>query len=176
MVGYLTVERGKVLMPTSELVSVPAQAGAPDTLQALADLPHLVCTDENVAFRCSYDVVWCTQYRATVITDEIAIRLHEILADVIAEKSAHLSEIQIAPTYVRLRVEISPRFGVHRLVKAMKSRSAGALRAEFPSLRSRLPSLWTNSDLVTTVGVGTPSSTIRQYVDWQRTRRRSHER
>lgn len=69
-----------------------------------------------------------------------------------------------------MTIEISPKFGIHRLVKAMKARSATALRAEFPSLRSRLPSLWTNSYLVTTLGIGAPSSMIEQYVDEQKTR------
>jgi putative transposase len=114
--------------------------------------------------------VWCTQYRAPVITDEIERRLSEIITEVAEEKGARLLTLDISPVHVHGVVEVSPRFGIHRLVKAMKSRSAGVLRTEFPSLRSRLPSLWTNSYLVTTVGAGAPGSMIQHYVDNQKTR------
>ena len=54
--------------------------------------------------------------------------------------------------HVHLVVEVDPQFGVHRLVKAIKGRSSRVLREEFSWLRSRLPSLWTNSYFVATVG------------------------
>jgi putative transposase len=41
------------------------------------------------------------------------------------------------------------------------------LRSEFPRLRSRLPSLWTNSYFVATVG-GAPLSIIKQYIENQK--------
>lgn len=40
-------------------------------------------------------------------------------------------------------------------------------RQEFPWLKSRLPSLWTNSYFVSTVG-GAPLSTIKQYIEKQK--------
>lgn len=133
-------------------------------------LPHFARVDDKIVFRCSYHIVWCAQYRAPVLTDQVAVRLREIIAAVVIEKGAQLTGIEIAATHVHLRVEITPRFGIHRLVKAMKSRSASTLREEFPALRRRLPSLWTNSYLVTTVGPGTSASTILQYVKGQKTR------
>ena len=41
------------------------------------------------------------------------------------------------------------------------------LRAEFPWLKSRLPSLWTNSYFVSTVG-GAPLAVIKQYIENQK--------
>ena len=66
--------------------------------------------------------------------------------------------------HVHLLVEVDPQFGVHKLVKAIKGRSSRVLREEFPWLKSRLPSLWTNSSLVATVG-GAPLSVITRYVE-----------
>jgi putative transposase len=96
-------------------------------------------------------------------------RLKEIIAEVIAEKEAWLVELEIMPDHVHLLVEVDPQFGIHKLVKAIKGRSSRALRQEFPWLRSRLPSLWTNSYLVATVG-GTPLSVIKRYVENQKSR------
>jgi putative transposase len=73
------------------------------------------------------------------------------------------------PDHVHLLVEVDPQFGVHRLVKAIKGRSSRLLRQEFPWLTSRLPSLWTNSYFVATVG-GAPRSVIKRYVETQKDR------
>jgi putative transposase len=60
-------------------------------------------------------------------------------------------EVEVMPDHVHLLVEADPQFGIHRLVNAIKGRSSRVLRQEFPSLRSKLPTLWTNSSLVATV-------------------------
>jgi len=73
------------------------------------------------------------------------------------------------PDHVHLLVEVDPQFGVHKLVKAIKGRLSRLLRQEFPYLRSRLPTLWTNSYFVATVG-GAPLSVIKGYVENQKGR------
>ena len=62
------------------------------------------------------------------------------------------------PDHVHLLVSCDPQFGIHRLVKQIKGRSSRVLRAEFPALKSRLPTLWTNSYFVATVGGATTLS------------------
>jgi putative transposase len=96
-------------------------------------------------------------------------RLKEIIAEVIAEKGAWLVELETMPDQVHLLVEVDPQLGIHRLVKAIKGRSSRLLRQEFPWLRSRLPSLWTNSYFVATVD-GAPLSVITRYVENQKSR------
>jgi putative transposase len=71
--------------------------------------------------------------------------------------------------HVRLLVEVDPQYGVHRLVKAIKGRSSRVLRQEFPWLTSRLPTLWTNSYFVATVG-GASLAVVKRYVEQQKTR------
>lgn len=69
--------------------------------------------------------------------------------------------------HVHLLVSIDPQYGVHRLIRRIKGRSSRVLREEFPSLRSRLPSLWTHSYFVATVG-GAPLEVIKRYVENQK--------
>jgi len=68
---------------------------------------------------------------------------------------------------VHLLVGCDPQFGIHRLVKLLKGFSSHALRAEFPVLKRRLPSLWTNSYFVATVG-GVTLETLKRYVEHQK--------
>jgi putative transposase len=71
------------------------------------------------------------------------------------------------PDHVHLLVEIDPQYGIHRLVKQLKGRSSRLLRKEFVELTTRLPTLWSNSYFVSTVG-GAPLAVIKQYVENQK--------
>ena len=95
--------------------------------------------------------------------------MKELIREVVADKGAWLVEMEIMPDHVHLLVEVDPQFGVHRLVKAIKGRSSRVLREEFAHLKSRLPTLWTNSYFVATAG-GAPPATIKRYVENQKNR------
>jgi len=62
---------------------------------------------------------------------------------------------------------VDPQLGIHRLVKHLKGVSSHSLRQEFRTLKSRLPTLWTNSYFVSTVG-GAPLAVIQPYVEKQK--------
>ena len=55
----------------------------------------------------------------------------------------------------------------NRAVRHIKGSTSHTLRSEFPQLKSRLPTLWTNSYFVSTVG-GAPLSAIKQYIENQK--------
>ena len=77
--------------------------------------------------------------------------------------------MEVMPDHVHLLVGCAPQFGIHRLVKLLKGHSSHALRAEFPTLKRRLPSLWTNSSFVSTVG-GVTRETLKRSVESQKGR------
>ncbi len=93
--------------------------------------------------------------------------LKHIAAQVCMEKSATLVEIECDQDHVHILVEVDPQYGIHRLVKAIKGRSSRLLRVNFRELRSRLPTLWTNSYFVSTVG-GAPLEQIKKYIKNQK--------
>lgn len=126
-----------------------------------------VRSNNNVVYRCAYHVVWCPKYRRPVIEGAVDVRLKQLIAEVCAERECNLIELETMPDHVHLLVECDPQYGIHRLVKQIKGRSSRVLRQEFDSLRSRLPTLWTNSYFVATVG-GAPLATIKEYVANQR--------
>lgn len=126
-----------------------------------------VRSNGNVVYRCAYHVVWCPKYRRPVIEGAVDERLKQIIREVCAERECNLIELETMPDRVHLLVECDPQYGIHRLVKQIKGRSSRVLRQEFDSLRSRLPTLWTNSYFVATVG-GAPLGIIKQYVANQR--------
>jgi putative transposase len=112
-------------------------------------------------------VVWCPKYRRKVIAGPVDDRLKQIIQEVCAERDAPIVELETMPDLVHLLVVCDPQFGIHRLVKQIKGRSSRLLRQEFPSLRRRLPTLWTNSYFVATVG-GATLEAVKRYVENQR--------
>lgn len=124
-------------------------------------------SNNNVVYRCTYHVVWCPKYRRDVIKGDVDTRLKEIIREVCAERDAPIVELETMPDHVHLLVTCDPQYGIHRLVKQIKGRSSRLLRAEFPHLKSRMPTLWTNSYFVATVG-GATLEIVKRYVENQR--------
>lgn len=134
-------------------------------------MQYNVCMDyksnNNVFYSCKYHVVWCPKYRRKVLTGTVELRLKELIYEAAAEINVDIIEMEIMPDHVYLLMEVDPQFGIHRAVNAIKGKTSRVLRSEFASLRSRLPSLWTNSYFVSTVG-GAPLSAIKQYIENQK--------
>ena len=121
----------------------------------------------NIIYSCKYHVVWCPKYRRKGLVGGVDERLKTILREVAEERQAEIIELEIMPDHVHLLVSVDPQYGIHRLVRQTKGRSSRLLRQEFSSLRSRLPTLWTNSYFVATVG-GAPLAVIKQYIENQK--------
>ena len=124
-------------------------------------------SNSNIVYSCKYHVVWCPKYRRSVLNDEIACELESIIKTVCVESKSDLLEVQIMPDHVHLLVEVDPQFGIHCLIKRIKGRSANVLRKKYKSLRSRIPTLWTNSYFVSTVG-GAPLEIVKRYIEEQK--------
>ncbi len=71
------------------------------------------------------------------------------------------------PDHVHLLCEVDPQFGLHKFVKRVKGLSSRLLRQEFAHLKSRFPTLWTQSYFVSTVG-GAPIAILKQYIKNQK--------
>ena len=124
-------------------------------------------SNRNVVYSCKYHLVWCPKYRRRVLVNGVDARLKEIITQTVDELQGDLIELEVMPDHVHLLVEVDPQFGIHRLVKQLKGRSSRLLREEFPTLKSRMPTLWTNSYFVSTVG-GAPLEIIKQYIENQK--------
>lgn len=124
-------------------------------------------SNHNVYYSCKYHVVWCPKYRRKVLEEAIAARLETIIQQACTEQGSEVISLEIMPDHVHLLVECDPQFGIHRLVRLIKGRSSHLLRQEFPVLKRRLPTLWTNSYFVSTVG-GAPLTGIKQYIESQK--------
>jgi putative transposase len=111
--------------------------------------------------------VWCPKYRRSVLIDGADTALKQIIGRICRERMAELIELEVMPDHVHLLVDVDPQYGIHRLIKEIKGVSSRELRSNFPFIKRRIPTLWTNSYLVSTVG-GAPLAVIKQYIEHQK--------
>jgi len=130
-----------------------------------------VKSNRNIVYSCKYHVVWCPKYRRKVLAGSLERRLREIIIEQAARQDVEIIEMEIMPDHVHLLVEVDPQYGIHRFIKNVKGVSSHILRKEFKHLTTKLPTLWTNSYFVSTVG-GAPLSVIKQYIESQKTSQR----
>ena len=125
-------------------------------------------SNHHVVYSCQYHGVWCPKYRRSVLVRGVDERLKNLIHQVADERQVAVIELEVMPDHVHLLCEVDPQFGIHKFIKQVKGRFSRVLRQEFPWLKSRLPSLWTNSYFVSTVG-GAPLAVIKQYIENQKT-------
>jgi putative transposase len=124
-------------------------------------------SNRNIVFSCNYHVVFCPKYRRPVLVDGVDERFKEIAWEVAGELGFEIAEMEVMPDHVHLLLSVDPQLSIHRAVKRIKGRSSHDLRTEFPWLKSRIPTLWTNSYFVSTVG-GVSLAQVRKYIERQK--------
>ncbi len=95
------------------------------------------------------------------------MRLKDIIEKMSNELNFEIIELNVMSDHVHLLCEVDPQMGIHKMVKRIKGKSSKILREEFPWLKSRIPTLWTNSYFVATVG-GASLEVLKQYVENQK--------
>ena len=128
-------------------------------------------SNNNIVYSCKYHVVWCPKYRRKVLVDGVDSRLKELITQICQEIQVEIIEMEIMPDHLHLLIEVDPQFGIHKAIKHIKGKTSRILRQEFPYLTTKLPTLWTNSYFVSTVG-GAPLEKIKEYVANQKTSQR----
>ena len=124
-------------------------------------------SNHNVVYSCKYHVVWCPKYRRKVLVDGVDIRLKELIKETCKEYSIDIIEMEIMPDHVHLLIDCNPRYGIMQCITDLKYGSAHVLGREFPSIRKKIPSIWTRSCFVATVG-SVSLDVVKQYIESQK--------
>lgn len=133
-------------------------------------------SNENIVHSCKYHVIWCSKYRRKVLTDSIDARLKELLLTHAVNLSVDILKLEILPDHIDIWMEVDPQLGIHKAVKSFKRYTSKILRNEFPILKTKMPTLWTNSYFVSTEGDEVPPEIINQYMKNQKTSQRQKDK
>ena len=121
----------------------------------------------NVKYRCLYHVIFTPKYRRSVLVDNIELRLKELIKERQTEYNYKVIEMEVMPDHVHLLISIDPKTAPLTIVSKIKGFTSKILRNEFPELNSKLPSLWTRSSFIATVG-SVSLEVVQKYIQEQK--------
>ena len=99
----------------------------------------------------------------------VETRLRELLQEKANELLLSVEKLEVMPDHVHLFVKALPSISPHLIVKRLKGYSSRMMRQEFPELRRRLPTLWTNSYYCESCG-HISEDTVKRYIEEQKGR------
>ena len=123
-------------------------------------------TTGKTVYSCQYHVIWCTKYRRKVLDAQMQGHLKQLIREKQDEYGYHIREVETHPDHVHLLIEVPPMYSIDKIVGKIKGYTAKVLREGYPSLKSRIPSLWTRSKFVSSCG-GVTLRVIKDYIEGQ---------
>lgn len=114
-------------------------------------------------FSLQYHLVWCPKYRRKVLVGAIAEDLRALLYQKAQELDVTIEALEIMPDHVHLLVASDPTEAPQHLANQFKGFTARMLRQKYPELRSRLPSLWSRSYYVGSLGAVSEEA-VKRYI------------
>jgi putative transposase len=130
---------------------------------------HGYARNAGAVFSLKYHLVFCPKYRKSVLVGAVETRLRALLEIKSQELKTTLHTLEVMPGHVHLFVESDPGIAPAKLAAQFKGYTSRILRQEFPHLRSQLPSLWSRSYYIGSVG-HMSEATVRRYIENQKGR------
>lgn len=121
----------------------------------------------TLVYSCQYHVIWTTKYRRKVLEECIQCRLKELILEKQKDYEYEIIEMEIMPDHIHLLIDINPQLGIYKIIGNIKGYTSNKLRNEFISLKSRLPTLWTRSKFISSVGA-VSLEVVKKYIEGQK--------
>ena len=121
----------------------------------------------SIVYSCQYHIVFCPKYRRKVLTPPIDARLRELFLEKQEDYGYEVIEMEVMPDHVHLLLDANPQIGINKIVRDIKGYTSHTIRKEFPWMKKRLPSLWTRSKFISTVGT-VSLEIVKKYIEDQK--------
>lgn len=127
-------------------------------------------TQQGAVSILKFHLVWCPKYRLKVLMGEVENRLRYLLEEKANELNIKIECLEIMPDHVHLFVSshntlLSPG----KIAAQFKGYTSKVLRREFKHLTTRMPTLWSRSYYIGTIG-HISESVVKKYIENQKTR------
>jgi len=124
-------------------------------------------TKKTSVFNLGYHFIWCPKYRRKVLINGINVRAKELLIEKAKEQDWVIENVEVMPDHIHIFIKATPNDAPNYIVSQLKGYLSFILRNEFPKLKTQLPSLWTRSYYVESVG-HISEETVKRYIDEQK--------
>jgi putative transposase len=124
-------------------------------------------SSKGCVYNLGYHIIWCPKYRRPVLVDDVEIRLKELLYIKAESLDIIIEKMEIMPDHVHLFIKAKPVDAPHFIAGQLKGYTSRIIRQEFSKIKSRLPTLWTRSYYIESVG-HISEATILKYIENQK--------
>ena len=132
-------------------------------------------TNETTVYCCRYHIIFCPKYRRKVLREPIAERFKQIVMSMQEEQNFYVLGMEVMLDHVHLLLDIDPTIGVNVVVARVKGKTAHILNRENPELTRKLPTLWTRSKFIATVG-SVSLEVVKKYIEGQKRNEHRHKK
>ena len=126
-------------------------------------------SSKHAVYNCAYHIIWCPKYRRKVLVNGIDVRLKELLINKSTEHGWTIENMEVMPDHVHIFIKATSNDAPVFIVSQLKGYTSFILRNEYPVLKTKLPTLWTRSYYVETIG-HISESVVKRYIDDQKTK------
>lgn len=130
----------------------------------LEQSPKKYHSNHSIVYSCQYHVIFCPKYRRKVFHPPLDTRRKELILEKQERCGYRVLGMEVMPDHVHLLLDVNPQIGIAKIVGQIKGYTAHALREEFSWLKKRLPSVWTRSKFISSVGAVT-LEVIQRYIE-----------
>ena len=118
-------------------------------------------------FSLKYHLVWCPKYRRKVLVGPVADDLRTLLHQKATELEATIEALEVMPDHVHLFISTDPTEAPQHLANQFKGFTSRMLRLKYPHLCSSLPTLWSRSYYVGSIGQVSEEA-VKRYIENQK--------
>lgn len=118
-------------------------------------------------YNVNYHIVWCSKYRKQVLVDNVAEDLKTLLYQKAKEIDVTIEALEIMPDHVHVFISCKPTLCIHFIVQQFKGLTSHELRGKYEHIRRKLPTLWSRSYYVGTIGY-VSDTIVRNYIAQQK--------
>ena len=116
----------------------------------------------------NYHLIFCTKYRRKVLTDQISIRLKDIIIGISQEFQVKIIEMETDQDHIHILFKTKPTINMTKYINSIKGTSSRILFQEYPEIKMKLwkGHLWSTSYCLLTTGQ-TTLDVLKRYVESQ---------
>ncbi len=118
-------------------------------------------------YNVAYHLIWCPKYQRKVLVGKVEKDLRKLLKSKSKEVDTEIQNLEILPDHVHVFIKAKPTASPNWIVQQLKGYTSRILREKYPHLKSKLPSLWTRSYYLESVG-HISEDTIKRYIEEQK--------
>lgn len=115
------------------------------------------------AYNLGYHIVWTPKYRKSVLVDLVAERLKELLKEKSTADNYSIEALEVMPDHVHIFISADPTVAPQKIVNELKGYTSNKLRNEFNDLKTKLPTLWSRSYYIGSIGF-VSESVVKTYI------------